>query len=275
MVWDIIITLVAFAAQCAMAYAAYKVTVNPIVENNKVRRLKYEFVIWTSFVVGALALVAGVIRGGDLRNELTDIKRGQQTTNAGIQEIKNNPPVVNVNAPAPPVPIMTAQVQLEKFESSYNSIATLNGMSMVGPHPLLVPSKPVSVNFFFINTGTALADKVAGWGKVYVGPEIESQVIPKFRSELAKVTLVHGGTLQTGGHDEFWSTTQSDNPITADDVTKLAAVQEQLFMLLHVEYADPSGKHFQNYCRFLQAPDKNNLTAESIWHFCNDWSERK
>jgi hypothetical protein len=51
MVWDIIITLVAFAAQCAMAYAAYKATVNPITEDDKVRRLKYEFIIWTSFAV--------------------------------------------------------------------------------------------------------------------------------------------------------------------------------------------------------------------------------
>lgn len=168
---------------------------------------------------------------------------------------------------------MTAQVVLEKFESSYTPTATLNGVAIAGQKTLLVSGKPVSLNFFFVNTGSATADKVGGWSKIYVGPENESQLIPKFKAELARVRLGQGGTIQTGGHDEFWMTAQSDRPITSDDITKLSLVQEQLYAFVHLEYSDATGKHFQNLCRYLQAPNKDDLGAEPIWHFCNDWSD--
>lgn len=64
-------------------------------------------------VIGAAGIgltVWGAIRGSltqqNLQAQLTELRRGQQTTNAGIQDIKSNPPIVNVNPP-PPMPSHT------------------------------------------------------------------------------------------------------------------------------------------------------------------------
>jgi hypothetical protein len=272
MFWDILITFIAFAAQCVTAYAAWRVTLNPVAQDDKVRRLKYEFIIWTSFAVGAISLISGGIRGGDLHSELSDIKRGQQTTNAGIQDIKNNPPIVNVNTPPAKSPVPAAQVVLEKFESSYTTVSTINGVA-TPMNTLLVAGKPVSQNFFFINTGSASADGAVGFGRVYIGTEREGSLLKRFKDDLAKAKPNAPGTIEVGGRDEFWFTATSENSITQDDIDKLSDGKESLYIFVNVTYRDPNGRHYAHYCRVLQTPPKDQ-TIQSIWHFCDDWSDR-
>lgn len=98
MAWDIVLAVIAFAAQFLTAYVGWRVTVDGV---RPERKGAYEALFLLGGLVGAVAIALSAYRAGEVSQTLADLRKGQQTTNEGLQQLKNSPPVVNVNTPAP------------------------------------------------------------------------------------------------------------------------------------------------------------------------------
>jgi hypothetical protein len=249
MIWDIILALVAFASQFLTAYIGWRVTVDGVKPERK--RL-YEALFALGGFVGALAIIISTYRAGEISHDLAELKQGQQTVKAGIQHIETNPPTVVVSPPVVHVspssaPTPAAQVNLLNFESALSS--TQNNVTV---RPLLAVGHLVEENFYFGNSGSAEADKVWGYGRIYiVSTESEDEITRKFIRELSSIKHPDSGYVPTGGTQNFWFTASSDREVTTDDLTKLSDGTERLYMLYAMHYEDQTGKHYEHWCRML------------------------
>ena len=148
---DIAIAVVAFVAQCALVYVAWRATVEPIDSADKARRGTYEAIIWISFSVGLITIVATGIRGGDVRGELEALKEGQDTANTGIGLIRETLGTSTAKEvpPSSPMPLPAkerARLHVLSFE-------------------ILPPAvgAPVQTNVFVSNTGKRAAEQTRSY----------------------------------------------------------------------------------------------------------------
>jgi len=105
MFWDIVLAVVAFGSQAVTGYLGWRVTVDgPKPE----RRKLYEILFIGGIIVSGLAIGASAFRARGTSDDLAELKAGQRTANAGIEQIERTPPTVNVSpqinipSPAPP-----------------------------------------------------------------------------------------------------------------------------------------------------------------------------
>jgi hypothetical protein len=221
-------------------------------------------------VIGALGIgltVWGGIRNGLSQQELTGkiakIMNGQETTNSGIEELKHAPaPTVNVNVPPPPKP--SADITLDKIESSYAE--TVNG-NLTGRHLALVPNRPLSFNIYFTNIGSAAADELKGSGRVYVTRDMtkkaQMELVRKYEHFLTH-NPPQTAVLPAGDKQNAWFTVVNDRPITNDDIDQLNKGTEFIYLLFSEHWKDPSGTHYVHYCRNIKPP----AFDPEIWQFC-------
>jgi hypothetical protein len=274
MLWDILIA-------AGVAFTQLVITIYGVTLSVQEKRLKIAFIIGLVGVLGIGLTVWGAIRNGisqqKLEADLTELKKGQQTTNSGIEEIKTNPPVVNVSPPVvnvlPPTQAVHANVVLVAFQSSHNVPKTVNGVT-ISVHPLLVVGKPVMENFQFTNTGTATADKLGGYSRIYISGDSEENLTKKFKREF-DTKKTSGGTLQAGGIEGFWFTAQSESAVTENDINQILDEKQHLYAFFAITYRDPNGTHYLHHCRLLQTPRREQLGEDPIWHFCKDFSEHR
>jgi hypothetical protein len=181
--------------------------------------------------------------------------------------------VVNINTPAPATPVPAALVNLDRYITVYTATGTANG-APITHHPLENVGHPVGLNFFFTNTGNAVADDMEGYAALYIAAgETEKTLTDKFRKTLSHLTFAKSQSLETGGKFTFWFTGGTDRNLTQDDVDKLSNATERLYVFVHLGYRDATGKHYQHYCWFLQPP--RDLSEEPIWHYCDDFTDHR
>ena len=94
---DLFINVIAFVAQCAITYVAWKATAVPLKKRDEKRKRNYERTIWIAFLVGLASIVVGGVRGGDIRDELARIKENTEQIHhthvafGGAAELPDNP----------------------------------------------------------------------------------------------------------------------------------------------------------------------------------------
>jgi hypothetical protein len=173
---------------------------------------------------------------------------------------------------SPPAPQPFAQVIETRFESEHEIIAA-NGQRTHNTI-LLIPGEPIGMNTWFANNGTATADHAKGIGGIYLtndrSEQTENAVTDQFRQKV-RDTKIGEGSIQQGGQEEFWFTTKSESPMTADDVQKITDGKEFVYFFISLTWTDPQGDHYIHRCSRLQ-PQGTGF-PQAIWQFCLDFSD--
>ncbi|MGA7769749.1 MAG: hypothetical protein WCA27_26400, partial [Candidatus Sulfotelmatobacter sp.] len=94
MFWDVALAVLAATAQVVTGFLGWRVTVDGVREE---RKKIYELLFILASAIGIVAVGSAAYRGSQISRDLADLKQGQQ-------EIKNNPPIVNVPPPIINVP---------------------------------------------------------------------------------------------------------------------------------------------------------------------------
>jgi len=205
----------------------------------------------------------------------------RKNENAQLARIETNMKSVIVtpqfNIPTPAVPAPKADLVLDSFASAY----TDSNNSPI----LFIWGKPAEFNFNYHNIGNGRADKIQTAGRiVFATSETEKEVTDSFKTDLARElanselrSQVGYSTLQPGGgiDSQMWFTIRSARNSVPDDVVKLADGSERLYLLTFISYDDPQGPHYVQRCELMQALRPNEPKQIPIWHFCNDFSDRK
>ena len=127
--------------------------------------------------------------------------------------------------------------------------------------------------FVLFAMGAAVADRIIGYGKVYVTNDTEKNLTEKFKKAVAAVFKSHkGGSLPSGGQQQMWFTATTDTDFTEEDKQKLADGTERLYVFSSVKFSDATGKHFVHMCQMLQQPQEGR---KPIWRFCEDFSDHR
>jgi hypothetical protein len=272
MFWDIALPVLAALAQGLTGFLGWRVTVDGVKEE---RKKLYEWLFAIASLVGVVSVGIAAYRGSQISRDLADLKQGQQSTNAGIQTIANNPPTVVVNPPAvtvnPPQQLAASLLRFEKLESALSE--AVNGLP-TGRRLAFVPGATVQLNLYWLNDGAVTADRAKGMAAVYLAPnetkETEKELTTKFKQILKRATP-GVGTIPNGGHTEFWYTAESDRVVTQDDIDKLAKGTEVLYLFDSLSWIDPTGSHYIHRCIALQHP----AFDPEVWHFCHDFSDHR
>jgi len=284
MLWDIALAILAFASQFVTAYVGWRVTVDGVKQE---RTKLYEGLFVLCGLAGIIAIAASSYRAGGVAHDLAELEAGQQKTNTGIQEIKSNPPVVNVSPPVvnvntPPLPPLAASVLLLKITPNQMQVA--NGVA-TGLWAWLAPGQTIGINIHFTNMGPVTADVTKEWGHIYLMPSDPNRadtdkydekakdvkmLIPKFKKALGQIPRSRA-TLAANGTNETWFSAHSDSPITQEDINKLYTGAELLFLFFSVEYKDPSGSHYIHHCQIAQTPAFN----PEIWGVCDGFQDHR
>ncbi len=285
MFWDIALPTLAALAQVVTGFLGWRVTVDGVRQE---RKKLYERLFALSSMVGVLAVGIAAYRGSQISGDLSELKKGQQTANSGIQAIKNNPPIVNVtpptvNVPAPPVPMQAASIALDHVTSGH--VEAVNGIQ-TGRPIWLVQDQVIDVNLFFRNSGPVIADCKKEWGRIYLVPsdptvadvtknqekvELMKVLVPRVKKALRAATQPMSGIFPANGQGGLWLTVHSENVITQDDIAKLHSGAELLFLFYDIEYTDPIGPHYIHSCQIAQTP----AFDPEIWQVCPGFQDHK
>lgn len=256
MFWDIAIGVVAFAANFVTAYAGWKVTVNPVLPTDRHRRTKLEAIIWTSFVIGALAVIVTGIRGIDIRAELqsvrgqlSDIQQKQRTTNMGIQKINKAHPEL---------------VQLETF---YN----------------VITNQPIYIGFKIQNVSQSTANNVHAVFLIYPhhgkrSAVVENGLWTKFEKEFNKVNSTRpADSAPPLGPQEVREAFAPFRPTIAEVAAWGEHTPEpnvQMYGIGKAIFEDDAGQHEKDFCIRLPLAVLKPGSIQ-IYSFCDDHNGEK
>jgi len=161
MFWDIALPVLAALAQALTGFLGWRVTVDGV---RPERKKRYEILFGLASLVGVVSVGVVAYRGNQVSGDLADIKRTQQ-------EIKSNPPVLNV--PAPVVNIPPPSKAEAKLQFAFWPVPTNERLSLSTSQP--IQNGIVTVSFTAKNIGTAQAEKGQIWIQVCDGCEFAAE----------------------------------------------------------------------------------------------------
>lgn len=112
MFWDVALAVLAATAQVVTGFLGWRVTVDGVRQD---RKKIYELLFILASVIGIVAVGSAAYRGSRISGDLADLKAGQQ-------EIRNNPPVVNVPPPIVNLPRIPAPARAQ-FQFAFWPVA--------------------------------------------------------------------------------------------------------------------------------------------------------
>ena len=261
MLWDILIVVGIGFSQIVTAWYGIHVSV-------KENRMRNAIIIGIVGAVGIGLTVWAAIRSGTAQAEL----KSQLTT---IQHNTETPPRVTVNVPPlspvvipPSAPPVRADVVLHEVSGGIKQ--SLNGIP-TGVTAVYRLGETALINIYFMNSGTADAD-MDGAAKIYLVPERSEKTEKALTADFNKFVMHRTPTpspLQHGGQQFSWFSGQSEKTITQEDIDRLKNGSTILYLYFEVEYKDPTGHHYQHYCRWAQPP----AFDPEIWHYCSDYED--
>ncbi len=184
------------------------------------RQKRYEIVFVACAALGVLATVLTAYRGSNIAAELSGIDREISTL------------------------ARHAEMVFVTFTSD---------------EPELFVGKPAGFNVTYRNAGNATANNVAGFGRVFLVPNVKDETqranIEKFQTEWALARdRVAKGTVPPGGMNLLTFTARGDRPITSADMDALKDGSEYLLIITSLEFEDQTGQHYFHTCHWIQAP---------------------
>jgi hypothetical protein len=262
MLWDILIAAGIGIIQLVLTWYAVHISV-------KEHRLRNALMIGVVGLVGVVLTIYGAIRSGTtqqkLETDIAELKKGQQTTNAGIKQIESTPPSLQINIPtAPPQPKPTAKVSLSRVWGIYPR------------PPFLRANVKAQINLDFVNASGPVADDFRMGGEIYILDQwteaTEKEKVKAFKESFdRKIKNSHGAPLVADGNQIAWFT--AEGPVlTQDDLTALTNGKKQLLLMSEVTYRDSTGPHFIQHCQAL-VPE--HILDFAVWQNCFDFHDYK
>ena len=251
--WDIAVAVAGGILQFATAYLGWRVTMNPPAEK---RKWLYELLFVSCGVLGILVIGLGTYRSISSNNvlvtDIQDLKKGQQTTNQGIQTIEASAPRVTVNMPpSPSIPQHT--------HVAYVSVADAN-IDLHNPPFAAVQKGTVTIPIAFFNSGKfAVKQPLDCWLLVLV-PAARAKTGFRDTENQMKCSDNVGGSLPAGSGDGSYHTAVA--VLTDDDVQKLKLGSLYLCGFGKVRWLDDSGKYETRFAQCLEAEPNQTLN----WH---------
>jgi hypothetical protein len=264
MFWDIAIVFGIGLSQLFVTIYAVWVSVT---EN----KLKTAAIIAAVGALGIVLTVYGAIRSGGtqqrLEADIAELKKGQQTANAGIQHIENIPPpapVVNVspasvNFPAQEAFVTITERGLEAFKGSQHIMVNFTVANLSSAVPALseygyddvylVEAQPIGIN-----------NK-----EMLVSPAVEDKYYKSFVKAKAKLPIDSSKTI--GPQQSSFAS--GLGPILDEETEKeIRDGNKAIFLAAEFFWEDEKGKHVNESCQWLQ-PSSFHPATPQVWHYCN------
>jgi hypothetical protein len=270
-IFDILLPVGIGVFTFVLAYMGVHVTLHPPEENAKTA---WKRGFWAVAFSGCVLIAWQGVRS----------VRAQDALQTQLDRIEHNKPIVNV--PAPIVNIPPANPPKPSASLSFDEINSAYARDGLPPSQTwLVPNRDIQANIYYVNYGSAVADKVMVYGSIYLLPsdpnkadamKIEEKkrdvqmLVPKFISTSNKALLAGmSAILPPGGQERNWFTAHSETPITQHDIDNLQSGAELLFLFFTVKYVDPAGSHSIRRCLISQTPAFN----PEVWQSCSGFQD--
>jgi hypothetical protein len=145
---------------------------------------------------------------------------------------------------------------------------------------LVEVGKPIGLNFHYVNIGQEKAENNKGFARIYIipanSPNILHSLVEQFVKESQMDMDIHSGVgLPTGGADDFWFSGLLDRKIELDDIPKLRASSEVIYIFATETFSDSTGSHYLHYCRAVQPPPAGMDFNLDVLHYCREYVDSR
>lgn len=258
---DVVIGLLLVGTTCTMAYLGVHVTIHPIApEDHKERRKRKAQFIVCGLVIAAVTVLQ-IVRSGNAQRQL--IKQ--------IEELKRNPPKVEVTTPAVTVNPPTINFPTPQPQQAF--VHPLLPLSGVNAYSL---DKFITLNDACGNTGPTIAYGVDCKAGIYIvdmkpigingDPMVtrgeEQRVLKEHHKKMGKF---HAANRTLGTGDATFETAYGpvlDVPLD----TAIKGGTKTIFWAGEYSWKDGSGSHLFEHCMWLQT---GWVIQKQTWHYCD------
>lgn len=258
MFWDIVLPVLAAIGQVLTGFLGWRVTVDGV---RPERKKMYEWLFAVASIIGIAAVGIAAYRGASasgqletVTKKLDEIEKGQHVTNSGIQQIRETPPVVNVQPPRVTVnsPSVPQHTRVDFIQPVFPSIS---------PLPLHVGQTP-AVNLAFANNGDFAVLEARLGGTLQLANKADERKVFKTYRRGIKLSPPSGTINPRSGVLQF-GTFVASFVLTEDDVSKLSTGDRFLCVIGVAQWKDSTGHYETDLCQCLTG---ESLSKDFNWH---------